>query len=737
MSTASPAGLKVNRIRFDNGLDHLSTELKRLDLLIARRVQQFRFEIAETEARVPAAPTYVSDQEVDWLLQRPTGWDRHPDLTRELDREIAAHERMIGAAVAASEQDGINLPFHLLAKMFGLSRLEQQVVLICLAPELRRKYDRIYAYLQDDITRKRPSLDLVLDLLFDDESERWRARARLDENGSLFAHQLVHAAEDAHSPSGSSGLACLLQLDSRILQFLLGNGQMDARAARLVRLISPDQHRPYVDEAQLNELRCLLDNRQDSATPRRLLLHLQGAEGGGQRDLAIALCQAMGCRLLLADGRAVNQGETGLRLLCRESLLLQAPLLLENIDDWLSDDGAARARLSRLSEMLSDYFWLNFTSAQKSWPWTQGPVNATLLNITVQPPDIEQQTQLWRQALAGIKIDAASQDLDHLLQQFRLNRQQVELVARRLQLQNSDKPLPLSALARACSEVSHHGLGDLSVRVKAQYRWDDLVLPDELHDWLQNICAQVRFRRQVFDQWGFAQKLPYGRGLSVLFSGNPGTGKTMAAQVMANDLGLELYKIDLSGVVSKYIGETEKNLNRVFTEAQTSNAILFFDEADALFGKRTGVSDAHDRYANIEVSYLLQKMEEYDGIVILATNLRNNIDEAFVRRIRFILEFPFPDVGSRRQIWRKSIPDSTPVMEDIDYRWLAERIKIAGGSIKNIVLNAAFSAARDNEPVGMRHLLDGCKQEFQKIGKLWDETAMRYQKQTIEVTHHG
>lgn len=740
MSAASTAGQVVKKVRFDSGYDHLHAELRRLDLIIARRVQRFRLEIAETEARVPAAPTYVSDQEVDWLLQRPHSYGWQHDSIQQIEKEIAALTRMIDAAAAASEREGIFLPLRQLARLFSLSRLEQQAVLICLAPELRRKYDRIYAYLQDDITRKRPSLDLVLDLLVDEESERWEARARLDEGCGLFVHKLVYATEDSNSPSGSSGLARLLQLDSRILQFILGNGQIDTRVAKFARLVSLEQYMPCADLAQLNDLRRLINNSlQDGVAIRRLQLHLQGTEGIGQRDLAIALCQALGYPLLLVDGRALSaaagQSETVLSLLCRESLLLQAPLLIENIDDWLLDENTARSRLATLGRALNRYFWLSFTSAGKSWPSTQMPADAALLNIPVQLPDNEQQASVWQQALTGVKIDATQQELDHLIQQFRLSRHQIELVSQRLQLQGrGSERLALSVLARACADVSHHGLGELAVRVKAQYQWEDLVLPVELRDWLQNICAQVRFRRRVFDQWGFAQKLPYGRGLSVLFSGNPGTGKTMAAQVMANDLGLELYKIDLSGVVSKYIGETEKNLSRVFSEAQTSNAILFFDEADALFGKRTGVSDAHDRYANIEVSYLLQKMEEYDGIVILATNLRNNIDEAFVRRIRFILEFPFPDIDSRRQIWSKSIPAAMPKADDIDYQWLAERIKVAGGNIKNIVLNAAFSAARENEPLNMLHLLGGCKQEFQKIGKLWDEAAMRYQKQAVEVT---
>jgi SpoVK/Ycf46/Vps4 family AAA+-type ATPase len=230
----------------------------------------------------------------------------------------------------------------------------------------------------------------------------------------------------------------------------------------------------------------------------------------------------------------------------------------------------------------------------------------------------------------------------------------------------------------------------------------------------------VRHRVRVFDDWGFGQKLRIGKGLSALFSGRPGTGKTLAAEVMAASLELDLYAVDLSQVVSKYIGETEKNLSRIFQEAEDSNAILFFDEADALFGKRTEVADAHDRYANVETSYLLQRMEAYGGMVILASNLRENMDDAFLRRIRFVVEFPFPDATQRRAIWQAHFPADAPVADDVDLDLLAERMQVAGGHIKNIVLSAAFFAAANGQVIAMEHVLRGARREYEKIGKLWD-----------------
>src|SRR5262249_29940830 len=277
-----------------------------------------------------------------------------------------------------------------------------------------------------------------------------------------------------------------------------------------------------------------------------------------------------------------------------------------------------------------------------------------------------------------------------LASQFRLTPGQIHdaaaWVTQRRAMASDEAELTRDELYAACRHQSHHKLTELAVKIVPHYTWDDLVLPGEKVEQLQELCGQVVHCQRVYGDWGFARKLAHGRGISALFAGPSGTGKTMAAEVIAHELQLDLYKIDLSGVVNKYIGETEKNLAKIFHEAEVSNVILFFDEADALFGKRTKVSDAHDRYANIETSYLLQRMEAYEGVVILATNLRENMDEAFTRRIRFIVDFPFPDVASRKLIWQTHFPRETPVSADLDYDWLAQQWQITGGNIKNIVL---------------------------------------------------
>lgn len=317
-------------------------------------------------------------------------------------------------------------------------------------------------------------------------------------------------------------------------------------------------------------------------------------------------------------------------------------------------------------------------------------------------------------------------DLDALASRFRFTAGQIKdaaVTARNLALLRDPESLRVTPtdLFEACRLHSNQKLSDLAQKVTPRYRWDDIILPDDRKELLREIVGHVRHHACVYDEWGFGRKFAMGKGLNVLFAGPSGTGKTMAAEVMANELGLDLYKIDLSSVVSKYIGETEKNLARIFTEAETSNAILFFDEADALFGRRSEVRDSHDRYANIEISYLLQRMEEYEGMAILATNLHKNMDEAFVRRMHFTVEFPLPDAAHRKRIWEKLWPPETPCNHPLDLDFMAQRFEIAGGSIRNIVLAAAFLAAGDGRVVTMEHLVRATQREYQKMGKVMME----------------
>jgi SpoVK/Ycf46/Vps4 family AAA+-type ATPase len=364
----------------------------------------------------------------------------------------------------------------------------------------------------------------------------------------------------------------------------------------------------------------------------------------------------------------------------------------------------------------------------------RGPGSQGQLHVPFPIPTDEQRAGYWRASLQAAGIPLAEGELDQLAGRFRLTADQiadaVALADTRARWRSAAAdPLDraeegtqarprLADLFEAARDQPDTALDGLATKIEPIHGWDQIVLPDETVAQLRELCQQVVQRRRVLDDWGFGRRLSLGKGVTALFAGPSGTGKTTAADIIARELGLDLYKIDLSGVVSKYIGETEKNLERIFTEAENANCILLFDEADALFGKRSEVRDSHDRYANIEIAYLLQQMDQYEGIAILATNLRQNMDEAFVRRLNFVVEFPFPDEAQRAEIWRILFPGEARREPGIDFDLLGREYRITGGSIKNIVLGAAFLAAGDGKPIGPPHLLRATRREYQKLGKV-------------------
>jgi SpoVK/Ycf46/Vps4 family AAA+-type ATPase len=353
-----------------------------------------------------------------------------------------------------------------------------------------------------------------------------------------------------------------------------------------------------------------------------------------------------------------------------------------------------------------------------------------LMRIHIERLSTSDRIELWKTMLEGVTDELPPQTIETLAGQFVLTTGQIVAAASAAMTQalQEGRLLQTSDLFEAARFHSGHHLAGLAHKIEPRYNWEDLVLPETPITMLHELVGMVKSRPRVLEEWGLGRKLTSSMGVSALFTGPPGTGKTLAAQIIANELGIDLYRIDLSTIVSKYIGETEKNLERIFNEAQTSNAILFFDEADAIFGKRSEVKDAHDRYANIEVGYLLQRMEAYDGVAILATNLRANLDEAFTRRLQFIINFPFPEEEYRARIWDVLMPSELPRANDLDLRLMAKRFKLAGGSIRNSIVSAAFAAAEESQSreesgcIKMSHLMHGVQRELQKMGKLVQET---------------
>ncbi|MBD2233310.1 ATP-binding protein [Phormidium tenue] len=651
-----------------------------------------------------------------------------------------------------------------LQQTFGLSNFDLDVVAIALAPELDRRYERLYIYLQDDVRGKRPTVDLALNLLCADATTKLTRRTHFAAEAPLIRQRLLHLVADANSAKPTL-LAHELHLDGAITRFLLGQPGLDAQLIPGCQWISPTSlgdfwqtFSPVVGsahptaaaiasakrgfscsetglsdaiaplDARVKSLARLVTQAQQTNTPLRLYFY--GPDRGEKYCTAAALAQHQQTPLIVADlARLVSSQdslEPKLRLLVRAALLHRAVLFLEELDT-LKTPERALAYQTLLTE-LADFPYLAILSGTQAWvPSAQQPLG--VLSIQFAPPGVEQSVQLWQRHLQAVGRSLPAEQLRELAGRFRLTAAQIaEAVAiahtsnhwQQIQAGSDDvaKAPHLQDLFAAARAQLGHDLANLSRKIESHYTWADIVLPPDTKAQLREICHQVNYRHLVQDTWGFGRKLSLGSGLAVLFAGPPGTGKTMAAEVIGHELQLDLYKIDLSQMVSKYIGETEKNLNRIFTAAAAANAILLFDEADALFGKRSEVKDAHDRYANIETSYLLQKMEEYDGIAILTTNLQSNIDEAFLRRLRFVVEFALPQAAERLHIWEQIWPDNLPHSSDLDLNFLAKQLDIPGAAIRNIALKAAYFAASDGGIVTMAHLVKAIRREYQKMGKL-------------------
>ncbi len=411
-------------------------------------------------------------------------------------------------------------------------------------------------------------------------------------------------------------------------------------------------------------------------------------------------------------------------LIMREALLQNAALYIQ-APDMFFEEKEQRNFPEFLIKDLKTFPGIVFLAGKELIELDKNLIKYGFLPFTFPLPSYPVRKQLWESYLMDCIFDEAI-DLNALAAKFRFSGGQILDAIRSANSfageSNPGSPvLSMEYLYKGCKIQSNQKLNSLAQKTKPHYTWKDLVLPKDTLEHLKEVSGFIKYKGKVHFDWGFENKLSLGKGLNVLFSGPPGTGKTMAAEVLANEVKLDLYKIDLSSMVSKYIGETEKNLKKIFEEAETSNSILFFDEADALFGKRSEVKDSHDRYANIETAYLLQKMEEHEGIVVLASNFRKNLDDAFLRRLHFTIEFPLPDDNSRKEIWRKAFPRETPIASNVDFAFLS-RFKLAGGNIKNIILAASFLAAEDSEAVSMEHIIKATKREYQKIGKLFTES---------------
>ncbi|HEV3037622.1 MAG TPA: AAA family ATPase [Candidatus Angelobacter sp.] len=590
-----------------------------------------------------------------------------------------------------------------LCASFGLSSFERDLLLLCAGPELDSRFSASCAA-ADSQGRPLPTFSLALAALPD---AHWSA---LSPGGPLRRWRLIEVG------SGSTLNSSPLRIDERVLHYLGGVQHLDERLAGLVEPVGTVEeimpsHKTIVEQAMI-----AWGRRPEGAIFPAIQVY--GHEFSSKTAVAAAICRELGLRLYVMAAHHLPSTPAEMdglvRLWERESILGNAALLLECGDSDAGDP--ARERL--ITQFINSVRAPLIISGRER----RRSQHRLLFSFDVRRPPAGEQIEVWSRALGEDKLPLNSR-MTELIYQFSLNPLAIHAAAREaltLEARTSMQPKSGSSADRlssllweACRGQARTRLDGLAQHVEATAGWDDLVLPTAQLGVLREMAIHVRQRATVYETWGFSGKGARGLGISALFSGSSGTGKTMAAEVLAHELRLDLYRIDLSQVVSKYIGETEKNLRRVFDAAEEGGAILLFDEADALFGKRSEVKDSHDRYANIEVSYLLQRMETYAGLAILTTNLKSSLDTAFLRRIRFIVQFPFPDADLRREIWRRVFPHNAPV-EGLDLNKLA-RLNVTGGSIRNIALNAAFLAAETREPVRMKHLLQAACNEYVKM----------------------
>jgi hypothetical protein len=601
-------------------------------------------------------------------------------------------------------------PLDLLTGLFDLSPFERDVLLLCAGMELEDAFPVLCGKAQGDLQRLYPTFSLALAAL---PGAHWDA---LTPTAPLRSWRLVELG------SGTGLTSSALRIDERILHFLVGVECRDSRLDGLIEPVAPAGEE-LVPSHRLIAERLASSWAQTAGTSDFPAVQLCGEDAAGKRAIAAAACEVLGLNLcaLRADALPAAAGELAdlARLWEREGALTESMLLLD-ADEVDPGDASRESPLLRFAESLRGGLILSTRQRRRQ---RQRP----LLTFEVDKPTPEEQRAVWQRAL-GESAALVNGHVDALVAQFNLSAPTIHAAyAGALGRIAGDAP-PSSgafgdALWETCRSQARPRLEDLAQRIVPAASWDTLVLPAAQRERLREIANQVRHRGTVYDRWGFGGGGGRGLGISALFSGLSGTGKTLAAEVLARELRLDLYRIDLSAVVSKYIGETEKNLRRVFDAAEEGGAILLFDEADALFGKRSEVKDSHDRHANIEVSYLLQRMEAYRGLAILTTNLREALDGAFLRRLRFIVEFPFPDEAQRAEIWRRVFPLAAPTW-NLDAGKLA-RLNLAGGSIRNIALNAAFLAAEAGAPVGMDHLLAAVRREYAKLEKPLPEAEVR------------
>lgn len=612
-----------------------------------------------------------------------------------------------GQQIASPSQSiSPNSHLHQLCERLNLSLFEHDILILCIGMELDTSWGYLCAEAAHDPKQNYPTFSLAMSVL---DTPDWSA---ISPASSLRRWQLVELGV------GNVLTASPLRINEQIMHYLMGEQHLDERLLSLVTPITANSvtiasQQQIIDQAIATWINTANHEDRESLLP---VFQICGEDIASKMAIASEICSNFGLNLYRISGHLVPQDLSNLQiitLLCDREYILNNIAILIDCDRDEAPNPNQDIAIGYLIENLKCPTIISSQSRRRQH-------QRQIITFEVRSPSVIEQQTLWEEALNDLDnnlADSLNGSIHKLVSYFNLSPTHIAnaaLKAKSIHQQETEHSFEKS-LWNACRAQSRPRLDELAQGVETTATWEDLILPSKEKFVLHDIAAYVRQRLTVYETWGFAGRSRRGLGISALFAGSSGTGKTMAAEVLGNELQLDVYRIDLSSVIDKYIGETEKNLKRIFDAAEGGGVILLFDEADALFGKRTEVKDSHDRHANVGVSYLLQRMEAYRGLAVLTTNLKNSLDQAFLRRLRFVVQFPFPDAEQRAEIWRRAFPKQTPTL-DLDYLKLA-KLSVAGGNIRNIALNSAFIAADHNEPVQMKHILQAAKIEYIKLEK--------------------
>lgn len=763
---------------YKESLEHIKEELYLLDLRLRAALYKFNNPYMSEDQKALAG-IVISDQEAQGLLKHDDSpsndlpddkYKRSKKQTTKLRGPNEQRLKKLLALIKGLENDikkrkelsrktGIHLTLDHVSRIFSLPPFEYYTLVVCLAPEVDLKYEKLYGYLLDDINKKRPTLELVLRIISGRFEERIRDRGSLL-NSPLFKCNIIE-----HNEAHTSILTMPLKLADRVADYLLGVAHADGVLDGLIEIFQPQIKKmpargyenqtteiPSFGDLKANLARYLDGSLQvnhnqgyrDIGGAKASFIYLSGNDNSGKRTLVKSVLREINFKfpLLILDlspskdlSTSIDEIFTAFKT---EAYLMEASVYVDNIDSLILEENESKNiqivknALRHLNEIAPNriiFIAGNDDVANTITSIHPRPPNLNFLQLKMPDLSVQDRIHLWKFFLRtfNLTLNGKIDEVERIASKFNFSVGQIKdaintaiNTSRYRETDQSVERILPKDLNSACFYESNTKLGKVSAKMEKDFCLKDIVLPSDRMKQLKEIINFVENKNKVYIEWGFKAKMGLGSGLNILLTGESGTGKTMAAQIVANELKVEIFKIDLSLLVSKYIGETEKNINRIFHEAKTSNALIFFDEADAIFGKRTEIKDAHDRYANIEVSYLLQKLEEHNEIVILASNLKHNIDDAFVRRMHFIVEFPFPDEKERLEIWRNVFPELSKGLldkETIDFEFLARQFKTSGAMIRDIALSAAFLAAAESSNIKMEHMIRATKRELEKKGK--------------------